>query len=458
MSGNQKQDNQSKVNLEPAQLAPHSQEAEEALLGSVLMNPNVFPQVASFLKADDFFLLQNGWVWEAMERLAERHEDIEMLTVGAELQTQQNRLQDIGGFARLTYLSSNTPTSMNAEAYGRIVERNAIRRRMLQASTEITRLAREEDLDTLTVYEKGREIYDGIGTQRFSATGIQSFQQASSAFYDHVEALMVGKGLGIPSGFIDLDKLINGWFRGDLEILAGRPGMGKTTLQVNMLMHAAKAGMECAFFSLEMSTREIMARIFAAETGIDSTKFRKGGLTSADQAAVIAVQERLKDVKMFIDDTPAQRMSQIRAKCLALKAQGRLKMVFLDYLQKIGMDDPKMDRFEHVRRTAENAKNLAKELDVPVLMAAQLNRDASGKKPELQHLAESGNIEREADVIMMIHREDVYDKNSQRKNLADLEVIKHRHGPTGEVELFFHGSQNRFTNVKKTPIHLADIA
>jgi replicative DNA helicase len=436
----------------PDIMPPHSEAAEEAVLGSILINERAMHEIGSFLKPVDFFMLKNGYVYEAMQRLNARSEPVSLLTLSEELREQQ-RLDDIGGLARLAQLGDMTATSVDIEAYGRIVERAALRRKMLAASDEISRLAMCEDEDVYTCWEKGSQIYSDILPQRYARAGMKTAEEAASDFYDIVENLYVNKTPpGIPTGFADLDKLTSGFHDSDLVILAGRPGMGKTALLVNLIMNIAPKK-QCAFFSLEMAQNEVMGRIYSIGTQVNSQKFRRGGLTENEWQSFVSYTMKIKELKLHVDSTPAQTAAQIRAKCLALKNRGQLDLVFVDYLQIMKATDRKAARYEQVGAMASDLKVLARELEVPVVAAAQLSRKCEervDKKPLLSDLGESGNLERVSDVVMFLYRDEVYNSDDPRtKGTAEIIVAKHRHGPTGAITLHFTPELMRFTNLAR---------
>lgn len=378
------------------QMAPHSQEAEEAVLGSVLINPDAFYEVASFLTPDDFFLLRNSWVWEAMLRLHERNEIIDYLTVTEELKSQE-RLADMGGMAYITYLTSNTPTSIHAEAYGRIVHRSAIRRRLLEAAEEITNIARQEDADINEVIDKAEGALFRVTEQR-AKQELVPMQQALSDYYDRIEYLYMNRDekLGVPSGFHALDNLLGGFQKGDLVIIAARPGMGKTSLMLNMAVNAARSKARSAVFSLEMSTEQLMQRMVSTETRINQQKLRLGQLNEHEWDLFVEATGSLGNLKIFLDDTPALSVMQLRTKCRRLSRESGLDIIMVDYLQLMttgGRLDGSNNRVQEISNISRNLKEIAREINVPLIAGAQLSRaveQRTDKKPVLSDLRESG--------------------------------------------------------------------
>ncbi len=447
-----------------SQMAPHSQEAEEAVLGSVLINPDAFFEVAAFLTADDFFLLRNSWVWEAMTRLNERNEIIEYVTVTEELRNQ-GRLNDIGGLAYVTYLIGNTPTSVHAEAYGRIVQRAAIRRRLLEAAEEINTIARQEDADINEVIEKAEGAIFKVTEQR-AKKDLVAIQDALSTYFDRIEKLYtaVDERLGVPSGFTALDNLLGGFQKGDLVIIAARPGMGKTSLMLNMAVSAARSKARVAVFSLEMSNEQLLQRIVSTETRINQQKLRLGQLNEHEWELFVeaTMGGSLNNLRVFLDDTPALSVMQLRTKCRRLYRESGLDLIIVDYLQLMtagGRLDGSNNRVQEISHISRNLKEIAREINVPLIAGAQLSRaveQRTDKKPVLSDLRESGSIEQDADVVMFIYRDDMYNEASERPNEADIIVAKHRNGPTGTIELFFNKELTQFANLKKSSINLEE--
>ncbi|MFP4321807.1 MAG: replicative DNA helicase [Anaerolineales bacterium] len=445
-------------------VAPHSQDAEEAVLGSILINPGSYYEVAAFLTTDDFFILRNAWVWEAMSRLYERNEIIEYLTVVEELRAIK-RLEDVGGSSYVAYLASNIAVSLHAEAYGRIVERTAIRRRMLEAAFDITKLAREEESDIKEVIDQAESRIFGI-TERQLKRDVVPINEAMSEYFDLISFLYQHQEepVGVPSGFIDLDKILGGFQKSDLIILAARPGMGKTSFKLNVAMNAARTRARVAIFSLEMSREQLMQRLVSTETGIDSQALRLGRLDQREYALFLESTYALGDLPIYMDDTPALSVLQLRTKCRRLYREHGLDLIIVDYLQLMTSGQSltrNENRVQEISYISRGLKELARELKVPVLAGAQLSRAVEqrmDKRPLLSDLRESGSIEQDADVVMFIYRDDVYNEASERPNQADIIVAKHRNGPTGVAPLWFRKQLTQFANITKSnTINLEDI-
>lgn len=443
----------------PDRMVPHSLEAEEAVLGSVLINPEALFEVASFLQADDFFIVKNAWVWEAMLRLQARNEEIDYVTVVEELR-HQDRLEEIGGAAYVTYLLNNTPSSIYAETYARIVERAAIRRRMLSAASEIAQLAHEESVDINEVIDRAESSLFAV-TERRLRKELVPINIAISDYFDRIEHLYEqhGDALGVPTGFTDLDHLLGGMQKSDLIIVAGRPGMGKTSWLLSAALNAARARARVAIFSMEMSNEQIVQRLVSSETGINTHHLRLGQLDEREWALFVEATGKLSGLQVFLDDTPALTPLQMRSKCRRIYSEFGLDLIMVDYLQLMvsgaGFSENRVQEISFISR---NLKQIARELNVPVLAAAQLSRaveQRQDKRPQLSDLRESGSIEQDADVVLFLYRDEVYNENTERPNQADVIVAKHRNGPTGSTTLYFRKELTQFANLRKTDVDLA---
>lgn len=445
--------------LRPDRMAPHSVEAEEAVLGSILINPEALFEVASFLQADDFFIVRNAWVWEAIVRIHQRNEEIDYLMVVEELR-QQERLEEIGGPAYVIYLMNHTPSSIYAESYGHIVERAAIRRRMLSAASDIAQLAHDESADINEVIDKAEAALFAV-TERRLRKELVPIRLVISDYFDRIESLYEqgDEPLGVPTGFTDLDHLLGGLQKSDLIIVAGRPGMGKTSWLLSVALNASRAKARTAIFSMEMSNEQIVQRLVSSETGISTQKLRQGQLDEREWALFVEATGNLSGVKVYMDDTPALTPLQMRTKCRRLYSEYGLDLVMVDYLQLMtsgmGHGDNRVQEISFISR---NLKQLARELNVPVIAAAQLSRaveQRQDKRPQLSDLRESGSIEQDADVVLFIYRDEVYNEETERPNQADVIVAKHRNGPTGSIALYFRKELTQFSNLRKTDVDLA---
>jgi len=443
------------------QMVPHSREAEEAVIGAVLINPEAYYDVAQFLAADDFYIHRNKWIWDAFVSLHDRNEAVDLVTVTEELD-QKGHLIDIGGSAYITKLTNNVPSSLHAEAYGHRVEETAIRRRMLEAANKIAKLAYEENLTLDTVMDDSEKAVFNV-SQRRTNQDLQPIRTVLSDYFDRMEELSKRDDdlVGVPTGFIDIDRMLGGLQPSDLLIIAGRPGMGKTGFILSALKNAALTHKKhVAIFSLEMSNEQLVQRIIAQETGIDSTRLRSGKLSPDEWLLFTQAIEVLTDTHIFLDDTPALTPLQLRTKCRRLHLEHKLDLVVVDYLQLMGGDIRTNNRVQEVSDISRNMKILARELNVPVLAAAQLSRaveQRSDKRPVLSDLRESGSLEQDADIVMFIYRPEVYEEDSQFKNLAEIIIAKHRNGPTGDVQLVFRKNLAKFENAATRDIDLSQV-
>ena len=443
------------------QMVPHSREAEEAVIGAVLINPEAYYDVAQFLSADDFYIHRNRWIFDTFVSLHDRNEAIDLVTITEELD-QKGHLADIGGAAYITKLINNVPSSLHAEAYGHRVEETAIRRRMLEAANKIAKLAYTENLTLDTVMDDSEKAIFNV-SQRRTTQDLQPIRSVLSDYFDRMEELSKRDEelVGVPTGFIDIDRMLGGLQPSDLLIIAGRPGMGKTGFILSALKNAALTHKKhVAIFSLEMSNEQLVQRIIAQETGIDSTRLRSGKLSPDEWLLFTQAIEVLTDTHIFLDDTPALTPLQLRTKCRRLHLEYKLDLIVVDYLQLMGGDNRSNNRVQEVSDISRNMKILARELNVPVLAAAQLSRaveQRSDKRPVLSDLRESGSLEQDADVVMFIYRPEVYEEDSQFKNLAEIIIAKHRNGPTGDVQLVFRKNLAKFENAATRDIDLSQV-
>jgi replicative DNA helicase len=442
-------------------VVPHNREAEEAVVGSILINPEVYYDVAPFLQAEDFYIHRNRWIYETFTRLHERRVPIDFITVSDDLE-QKGQLAEIGGPAYLSALTSNVPTSLHAASYGRIVEATSLRRKMLEAANEIARLAYQEEDSVDVAMDEAEKAVFGVSERRLTRD-LQTIRQVLSDYYDRIEKLF-GRDdefFGVPTGFIDLDRLLMGLQPSDFLIVAGRPGTGKTAFLLSAAKFAAQVHKKhVAIFSLEMSDEQLVQRLLSQETGIDSQKLRSGKLDENEWPVLTHAIEVLSDVQMFLDDTPALTPLQLRTKCRRLHLEHRLDLILVDYLQLMTTGGRVENRVQEVSNISRNLKVLARELNVPVLAAAQLSRaveQRADKEPQLSDLRESGSLEQDADVVIFIHRPELYEKDTLKKNLAQLKVAKHRNGPVGTVELIFRSNLAKFENAATRYVDLAQV-
>ena len=433
-----------------AQVVPQSREAEEAVIGAIMINPEAYYDVAEFLQGNDFYIHRHRWIWEAFVRLHESRTPIDILTITEEL-NQQGQLAEVGGPAYLTSLINNVPSSLHAAAYGRLVEQSAVRRNMLEAANKIAKLSYDEEISLETVMDDAEKAVFGVSERRMTRD-LEPIQETLSDYYDRISDLAARPDEihGVPTGFLDLDKLLSGLQPSDLLIVAGRPGMGKTGLALSIAKNAAQTHKKhVAIFSLEMSNEQLVQRLISQETGIDSQRLRTGKLEEQEWPLFTHAIEVMSDTRIFLDDTPAITPLQLRTKCRRLHLEYRLDLIIIDYLQLMSGDTRNDNRVQEVSYISRNLKILARELNVPVMAAAQLSRaveQRSDKRPVLSDLRESGSLEQDADIVMFIYRPEVYEDDPAKENVAEIIVSKHRNGPVGSVQLIFRKNLAKFEN------------
>jgi replicative DNA helicase len=443
------------------QIVPHNREAEEAVLGSVLINPEAYFDLAEFLDADDFYIHRHRWIWEAFKHLVEKRSPIDFLTVTNELE-HQNQLAEVGGAAYLTTLMSNIPSALHAESYGHIIEETAVRRRMLDAANRIAKLAYDEETGLEAVMDDAEKAVFGVSEKRMTRD-LAPINEVLSDFYDHISDLAARPDdiHGVPTGFIDLDRLLTGLQPSDLIIVAGRPGMGKTGFALSLAKNAAQTHKKhVAIFSLEMGNDQLVQRLLAQQTGIDSQRLRTGKLQDDEWALLTHAIETLGDTRIFLDDTPGITPLQLRTKCRRLHLEFGLDLIIIDYLQLMSGDTRNDNRVQEVSYISRQLKILAREINVPVLAAAQLSRaveQRSDKKPVLSDLRESGSLEQDADIVMFIYRPEVYEEDPAKQNIAEVIVSKHRNGPIGSVQLIFRKNLAKFENATTHHLDLTKV-
>jgi replicative DNA helicase len=444
-----------------APVTPHNREAEEAVVGAVMINPEVYYDLAQFLLPDDFYIVRHRWIWEAFNRLHERRVPVDFLTVTEELESN-GQLAEIGGPAYLTALINQVPTSLHAEAYGRMVEATAIRRRLLTAANQVATLAYAESESIENVMQEAEKSIFNVSERRLKKD-LLPISTVLSDYYDRIDELArrPDEIFGVPTGFIDLDRMLTGLQPSDLLIIAGRPGQGKSGFLLSVAKNAALLHKKrVAIFSLEMSNEQVVQRLLAQETGIDSQRLRNGKLTEEEWPLLTHAIEVLGDTQIYLDDTPAITPLALRTKCRRLHMEFGLDLVLVDYLQLMAGDTHTDNRVQEVSYISRNLKVLARELDVPVLAAAQLSRaveQRTDKRPVLSDLRESGSLEQDADIVMFIYRPDQYEKETVKQNVAEIIVAKHRNGPSGSVELVFMSHLAKFVDAATRSIDLSQV-
>lgn len=439
-------------------MPPQNTEAEEAVLGGLLIDPDAIIRVATILRPEDFYREKDAWIYDAIQILHERREPVDFLTVCDELE-RRGRLNEVGGAAFITSLINAVPTSIHVEHYARIVERTATRRRLLDAAGQIAALAYQEADDVEEVVDHAEQILFGVSERRISRE-LVPIKVVLSAYYDRIEYLTRHRGemIGIPTGFSDIDRLLGGLQRSDMVILAARPSVGKTSLALSIAHNAAKKhGQRIAFFSLEMSNEQVVQRLISAETAIDSQRLRRGDIAEDEWGRFMKATSDLAETLFYIDDTPSISALELRTKARRLHAEVGIDLLVVDYLQLMRGDFRSENRVQEISTISRALKALARELNVPVLALSQLSRSVESrqdKRPILSDLRESGALEQDADVVIFIYRDEMYNENTERQNIADIMVSKQRNGPTGTVSLYFKKelAQFREAEMRRTEI------
>lgn len=438
----------------PVKSIPANLEAERAVLGSLLIDPDAIIKVANFLRVEDFFRERHGWLYDVMLTLHERREPLDFVTVVDELE-RRGQLEEIGGPAYITDLIGGTPTSINIDFYARIVERTALLRRLISAAGQIAELAYDESQEVGEVIDRAETLIFGVSEARIHRD-LMPIRAIMGNVVDRIDFLTRNKDtlMGVPTGFTMLDRLLGGMQKSDLIILAARPAMGKTSLALNLALNAAQNyKARVAIFSLEMSNEQLVQRLLSMVTAIDSHRLRLGHLHEDEWGILLEVANTLADTSIFIDDTPAASVNEIRTKCRRLYAEHGLDMVLIDYMQLMSgqTGSRNENRQQEISYISRSLKSLARELNVPVIALSQLSRaveSRSDKRPMLSDLRESGSIEQDADVVLFIYRDDYYNEDSEQQNIADVIVAKHRHGSTGTVSLYFRKELTQFRDLE----------
>jgi replicative DNA helicase len=432
-------------------VAPHNLDAEQSTLGGMLLSQEAVAEVFETVSGVDFYAPKHELIFNAILNLFGRGEPTDVIAVTDELNKQGN-LVKAGGADYLHSLTGYVPTAANAGYYAKIVADKAILRRLIEAGTRIAQAGYESQGEVEDLVNQAQaEIYK-VSSQSSKEDYVPLSDSLEAAIHEIEGAQKRGGELtGVPTGFADLDAYTHGLHPGQLVIVAARPAVGKSTFALDLARNAAvKHNQATIFFSLEMGRAEIAMRLMSAESSIYLQSMRKGTVTDADWTRLAAVRGRINDAPLYIDDSPNMSLVEIRAKCRRLAQQVDLKLVVIDYIQLMSSGKKVESRQQEVSEFSRALKLLAKELGLPVVALSQLNRQAEqakDKKPELSHLRESGSLEQDADVVVLLHREGIYEKDHPRAGEADLILAKQRNGPTGTVVVAFHGQYSRFVNM-----------
>ncbi|MEK7184224.1 MAG: replicative DNA helicase, partial [Patescibacteria group bacterium] len=425
-----------------AWMPPQAIESEESVLGAILLDNDAMIKVADVLQIDDFYRPDHQAIYSACITLYEKRMPIDVVTLTDELE-RAKQLKNIGGASVLATLTSKVPTAAHAAHYAEIVHEKAILRRIITAASTITELGYKEDRPGDEIVDECERLIFKVAEnsikQDFEPVKeilIRSFERIDELHRDR------GKTRGVPTGFKDLDNLLSGLQASDLIIIAARPSMGKTSFALNMAQYAAvQQKLPVGFFSLEQSKDQLIDRLVAGEANVDSWKLRTGNLANEDFERLNYAMGMLADAPLFIDDVPNMTVMDVRTKARRLQAEHGLSMIVIDYLQLMqGRQTKDANRVQEISDISRGLKGIARELNVPVIALSQLSRAVEqrpNKIPLLSDLRESGSIEQDADIVMFIYREDYYNPETEKKNIAEIHIRKHRNGPVGQIELFF---------------------
>ena len=435
-------------------LPPQSIELEQGVLGAILLENEALVRVLEILNERDFYQEAHRWIFQTMVELFEDNVPIDLLTVTERLR-KNDRLGAMGGASYLTELVDMVPTAANVSHHAHIVRDKAVLRGLIQTATTIVTESYEDSEDIDVLLDRAEQSIFEI-SQRKSTTGFANINTILKGSFKHIEQLYERKELitGVPTGFADFDRLTAGLQPADLIIIAGRPSMGKTALCLNIAQHVGgQVGRPVAIFSLEMSKEQLVMRMLCAEARVNSSSLRTGFLSREDWPRLTKAAGTLSEARIHIDDSPAQSSLDIRAKARRLQAEvGDLALVIVDYLQLMQGRARIESRQQEISEITRSLKALAKELNVPVVALSQLSRaveQRQQRRPQLSDLRESGAIEQDADVVVLIYRDEVYDPESSDKGKAEIIIGKQRNGPTGKIDLAFIGEYTRFENLRR---------
>ncbi len=438
-------------------LLPQNIEAECGVLGSIIIDPEAIVQISDFLRTDDFYRDAHRTIFEVILQLYEEHEPADFITICDELE-RRNKLEEVGGASYITSLINQVPTSGNVEFYARIVERTAILRRLIHAAGQIAAIAYEEG-DADIALDKAEQLIFNI-SQRHTHSDFAHMRDILAEYMNKLDQLHERRGtiVGVPTGFTDLDRLTGGLQKSDLIVLAARPGIGKSSLALSLAHNSAlKFQNSIAVFSLEMSKDQLAQRLLSMDAGIDQQRLRTGRIEDDEWDRIVYAMDTLSEANIWIDDTAGISTMEMRSKARRLQAEHGIDLIIVDYLQLMQATiggKRNENRVQEISEISRSLKGLARELNIPVLALAQLSRaveSRQSKVPQLSDLRESGSIEQDSDIVMFIYRDDLYNQESERKNIADIIIAKHRNGPIGEISLYFQASQTRFRDLELNP-------
>lgn len=437
-----------------AKIPPQNLDAEKSLLGSILIDEETLADISEHVTAKDFYEKSHSIIYQAIMRLYERHKPVDLLTLTDELK-RKKELDLVGGSAYLTELTNYVPTSAHAEAYAELVAQKAVRRRLIKASTEISELGYNEETTTEELLGKAEAEIFSVSDQSLKQD-LVSIENILNESFDRIEELHRNKGAlrGVRTGYRELDNMTAGFQKSDLIILAARPAMGKTTLVTNLAYNVATASkLPVLFFSLEMSKEQLADRMLSDVSGVEAWNIRTGNLSDEDFGKLSEAMGELAEAPIYFDDTPGLSILEMRTKARRAMHDHPLGLIIVDYLQLMQASGQSYgNRVQEVSEISRGLKLIARELNVPVIACSQLSRSVEARSPQIPQLAdlrESGSIEQDADIVMFIYREAYYNPETERENITDLIIAKHRNGPVGKIELYFHPKLLRFVSLDR---------
>lgn len=431
-------------------IPPHSVEAEQSVLGSILLDKDAMISVSETLIPEDFYKEAHKVIYECMLKLYNGQSEIDLITLAEELR-DQGYLDDIGGIPYITSLSTIVPTTSNIKYYVNIVKEKSVLRQLISAANDIINLGYDGSAKVEDVLENAEKKIFDISQER-TTNDFKQINQVLRDTYDMIEKLYTEKNevTGLTTGFRDLNKKINGFQKSDLLLVAARPAMGKTAFALNLVQNAAlKGDASVAVFSLEMSKEQLVQRMLSSQSNVELKKIKTGKLGANDWPRIIEAMAVLSEAKIHIDDTPGIKISELRSKCRKLKIEKGLDLVLIDYLQLMEGEGNNESRQQEIAKISRSLKILAKELDCPVVALSQLSRapeQRADHRPMLSDLRESGSIEQDADIVMFLYRDEYYNPDTERKNIGEVIVSKNRHGETGTIELVWFGEVQKFAD------------
>jgi replicative DNA helicase len=438
-----------------AKLPPQNLEAERSLIGSLLIDQEAIVRIADQVITEDFYQERHSLIFSAILDLYEARQPIDLLTLSNKL-SEAGALEQVGGSAYLTDLVNSVPTAAHVVHYAGIVAHKATLRRLISAAARITNLGFDENHPLEGLLDQAEQTLFSVSQKHLRQNFVPIGSVLAESF-DRLDELHKDKNKlkGVSTGFRGLDNVLAGLQKSDLVILAARPSMGKTALALNIAHHVAvKEGIPVGYFSLEMSKEQLIDRLLASESGVDSWKLRTGALEDSDFPKINHAMAVLSEAPFFIDDSAMTNIMEVRTKARRLQSEHDLGLIVIDYLQLMsGPRGSSDNRVQEVSEISRGLKGIARELNVPLIALSQLSRSVESRSPQVPQLAdlrESGSIEQDADVVMFIYREDYYNPETERAHMADILIKKHRNGPTGQVELFWHPEQLKFSHVDRS--------